>query len=191
MSAPRVTVTRDSVSRVIAGINALVGKQVLVGIPDSTTSREQELESEITNAALAYVHEFGSPEANIPARPFLIPGVQNAETPAGDELVKAANATLRGDPNRADEYMNRAGLIAMASARREISEGAFVPLQPSTVAARHRQRRTKSMRASEKKYLELVDGGMSPADAQNATGIRPLINTGQLRNAITYVLRKK
>jgi hypothetical protein len=47
------------------------------------------------------------------------------------------------------------------------------------------------MRASEIRYLDLVANGMSAADAQGATGIRPLINTGQLRNAITYAIREK
>lgn len=187
----RVTVTKDSVTQVVRAINELVGKQVLVGIPDSTTNRQQEVDQPITNATLGYIHEHGSPAANIPARPFLVPGVEKAEEPALDQMQKAALATMRGDPRKAEQHMNRAGLIAMSSARREISEGDFEPLSPSTIRNRHRQRQTKSMRESERAYLELVDHGMEPAGAQEATGIRPLLNTGQLRNAITYVLRQK
>lgn len=187
----RVTVTKDSVSQVIAGINELVQKQVLVGYPDSTTDRDEEIDGPMTNATLAYIHENGSPKANIPARPHLVPGVKKAEDKAVAYLEKAAKATLSRDPKKTDAYLNDAGIVAMNSVRNEITTGDFVPLSPYTVAARHRSRKTKSMRQSEIKYLELVAKGMSPADAQAAAGIRPLINTGALRNAITYVLRRR
>lgn len=187
----RLTVTKDSVSQVIAGINELVQKQVLVGIPDSSTDRQSEIDGPMTNATLGYIHELGSPQANIPARPFLVPGVQKAEDKAVAYMEKAAVATLSRDPKKTNAYLNDAGIVAMNSARNEITTGDFEPLSPYTVAARHRSRNTKSMRKSEEKYLELVANGMSPAAAQEAAGIRPLINTGQLRNAITYVVRDK
>ena len=191
MNVKRVAITKDSVSKVFASINELVGKQVLIGIPDKTTSREQEIEGAMTNATLGYIHEHGSPKANIPARPFLVPGVQEQEEKALSFMVKAAQATMRGDPKKADAQLNNAGIVAMNGARRKINYGDFEPLKPSTIRNRHRSRNTKSMRQSERKYLELVAGGMSPAEAQSAAGIRPLINTAQLRNAITYVLRKR
>lgn len=187
----RVTVTKDSVSQVIAGITSLVQKDILVGIPDSSTDRQSEIDGPMTNATLGYIHEHGSPQANIPARPFLVPGVRKAEERAVIYLERAAKAALSRDPKKTEAYLNDAGIVAMNSARNEITTADFVPLSPYTVAARHRSRQTKSMRQSEQRYLELVAGGMSPADAQAAAGIRPLINTGQLRNAITYVLRNK
>lgn len=187
----RMKVTNDSVSQVIGSVTNLVQTRVLIGYPDSTTDRQEEVEQPMTNATLGYIHEHGSPKANIPARPHLVPGVRKAEDRAVGYMEKAAVAALSGDPKKAEVYMHDAGIVAMNSARNEITAGNFVPLKPATVARRHLQRRTKSMRESEKKYLELVAKGMSPEAAQTAAGIRPLINTGQLRNAITYVLRKK
>lgn len=191
MTVRRVSIIRDNVPQIVASITALVGKQVLVGVPDRTANRDEEHDGPVTNAMLAYIHEHGSPDANIPARPFLVPGVQSAEPDALRYLRLAAEATMRGDTRRADAYLNDAGIVGMNGARRMISYGDFVPLSPATVRNRHRSRGTQSRRASEDRYLELYAGGMSPAEAQAATGIRPLNNTGQLRNAITYVLRTR
>ncbi len=187
--AKRVTITMDNVSKVFASLQSLVGKQVLVGIPESKTDRQDG--GEVNNAQLAYIHEFGSPAANIPARAFLIPGVQKAEKPALYQLRKAAHAALDGDPGKSDQALNAAGVVASNSARNEISTGDFVPLSPSTIRNRRYGRQTASMRESEQVYLRLVSKGVDPGAAQAEVGIRPLINTGQLRNAITYVVRKQ
>lgn len=189
MANSRVVVIKDDVPAVVAAINELVSKEVLVGIPDSTSDRDEELEQPITNATLGYIHEFGSPEANIPARPFLIPGVERAEDPSMERMKKAAQVTMRGDAKSADKYLNDAGIIASNSVKRMFWENEWQPLSPYTVRNRHRNRGTK-MRDSERKYLELIADGMSPADAQAAAGIQPLVDTAQLRNAVTYVLRK-
>jgi hypothetical protein len=188
-SNPRLVVIKDDVPAVVAAINELVGKEVLIGIPDKTTDRQQEEGQAITNATLGYIHETGSPEANIPARPFLIPGVEQAEEPALERLKKAAQVSLRGDTKSADKYLNDAGIIASNSVKKVFWSNNWEPLKPSTVANRHRQRGTK-MREAERHYLELIGEGMSPADAQATAGIQPLVDTAQLRNAITYIVRK-
>lgn len=191
MASRRVIITRDRVNSVIGSITQLVGKQVLVGIPDANNSRQQASSpGPINNASLGYIHEFGSPAKNIPARPFLIPGVRNSTPQVMPHLRGACAAALDGKPATADKELVAAGLIAEASAKREISTGNFVPLQPETVAQRYRSRDTKSQRASEIHYAQLIAGGATPAAAQSAAGIRPLINTGQLRNSITSVVRK-
>lgn len=187
----RVTVTQDTVATVIGAINELVGKQILVGFPEKTTERQDEDQGEMNNAILGYIHEHGAPKANIPARPFLVPGVQDAIESSGNYLTKAAAETLKGDAKKADAYLHDAGIVAMNSARRKINYGDFAPLSPYTIRNRHRNRGTKSMRDSEKRYLEMIAEGSSPEAAQAATGIRPLVNTAQMRNAITYVVRKK
>lgn len=61
-------------------------KEVLIGIPMSTTERP---DGEITNAELGYIHEYGAPEANIPARPFLIPGVESVKGKALELMKKS------------------------------------------------------------------------------------------------------
>lgn len=189
MATRTFTVTKDKVKIIIDAIHGIEGKQVLVGIPEDHADRS-EGKAPITNAALGYIHEFGAPGANIPARPFLIPGVRKAQSQTTPHLKAACNAALDGEPAKADGELTKAGIIAENSARREITTGDFVPLAPSTVAHRYLERGTQSPRKSENRYMELVALGMSPASAQSAAGIRPLVNTGQLRRSITSVVRK-
>jgi hypothetical protein len=180
-------IIKDNSRAIIDSLKALTQHQVLIGIPEEKDARDS---GPITNAALGYIHEFGAPGANIPARPFLIPGVRKAEREASPHLRSACLAALDGKLDVALRQAAMAGIIAENSAKREITTGDFVPLKPSTIAARYRSRDTGSQRKSETRYMELIHAGSSPAAAQAAAGIKPLINTAQLRNSITSVVRK-
>jgi phage gpG-like protein len=151
----------DNVSNVIDGIARLTSTRVMVGVPGDKTDRDDN--SPITNADLAYIHEHGAPEVGIPARPFMYPGVEKAQDEITTKFEQVGHAALDGKPDAVDRGFNAAGLIAQRSIRAKITEGPFVPLKPSTIAARKRRGRT---------------------------GTKPLIDTGQLRSAINYVIRK-
>lgn len=183
----RVEVKMDRVNGVIDALNKLVGKEVLVGIPEETTGRRG---APLTNAAIGYIHEFGAPAAHIPPRPFLIPGVRKAAPDYMPHLKSAANAALDGKAPRAERELAAAGIVAEQGAKREIHSNIPPPLAPSTVRGRARQRQTKSRRPGEDRYLELVAAGVSPGDAQATAGIVSLLNTGQLAASITSVVRK-
>jgi hypothetical protein len=179
----------DAVRQLQKRIKALAAQQVLVGVPQVKAPREDDGEhGPMNNATLAYIHEHGSPAANIPARPFLVPGIKAVRLPVASELAKAARACIEGNAAATGVHLDRAGLIAQSSVRAKLSAGVPPPLQPETVARRHRGRGTRSMRGAERAYLNLIGEGASPAAAQEAAGIKPLVNTGQLRNAITYVV---
>ena len=62
----------DNLRKLTQGIEVLTTMQVMVGVPDDKSGRR---EGEINNAELAYIHDKGAPEANIPARPFMEPGI--------------------------------------------------------------------------------------------------------------------
>jgi hypothetical protein len=184
-----VEITKDNVSKIFKSMADLVGKAVYVGIPESENPRGED--AEINNAALGYIHEFGDPKTNIPARPFLIPGVQNVEKQAIAELKKSTEAALSGDQKGSDQGMNRAGIIASNEVKRVINSNIPPPLKPDTVRKRYRSRGTKGRRDNENLYLSLIAKGIDPGTAQDQAGIVALIDTGQLRNSITYVVRKK
>lgn len=190
MSA-RVKVVQDHVPEVLKSLKDLLASEVLVGIPDTTTERENESGSPITNAALGYIHENGAPEANIPARPWLVPGVQDAVKEFTPHLGAAAKAALDGDAGAADAELQAAGIVAASSAKRMIASNIPPPLKAATVRNRRYGRQTQSRRQAENDYLAMVKAGISPGDAQTAAGVRSLVNTGQLRNSVTSVVRKK
>jgi len=157
-----VKVTKDSLKDVLRSIHGLVSKEVLIGIPQSGDARKNG--EPIGNAEIGYIQETGSPANNLPARPFLAPGVEDALPKAEKQLERGAQGALNGHIDAGDKAMHAAGLIAQSSVRAKIQSNIPPPLAPSTLADRRRRGRT---------------------------GTIPLIDTGQLRNAVTYVIRKK
>lgn len=157
-----VKITVDKMASIIKAINELGAKDVLVGIPEGNTDRKSG--DPATNAVIGYVQEFGSPANNIPARSFLIPGVQDIQKPAADRLKVAAQRALSGDLSQAEKQLHAAGLMGQNSARAKINSNIQPKLSERTLAARR---------------------------ARGVTRENTLVDSGQLRNAITYVIRKK
>ena len=155
----KLEIIKDDVPKMDSAIKKLTRMDVLVGVPADKSDRQGQGP---TNALLAYIHDTGSPAANIPARPFLGPGIMNAKDRILQRLEKMGNSALRGDPSAIEKELNAIGLIAVSSIRAKITSGPFAPLASSTLRARRRAGRS---------------------------GTKPLIVTGQLRNSISYVLR--
>lgn len=152
---------------IVKAIKQMAETRVLVGVPAAEVFRKPEPgepATPINNAALAYIHEHGAPEANIPARPFMRPGVENARSEIIDRMRKIAQMASRGRPAEAmQQAFHALGLRVVASMKNKINEGVPPPLKPATIARRL---------------------------ARGRTGTVPLIDTGQLRNSLSYVVRK-
>ncbi|USS43717.1 hypothetical protein NFI99_04510 [Burkholderia glumae] len=190
-----VKMTQDSLGTVLKSIEALMRQEVLVGVPDSTAGRKDE-GTPISNAEIGYIMETGSPANNVPARPHLVPGVEDALPRVTAQLQRCVDATLSGNLEKVGQSLGAAGTLAASSVRLRIRSNVPPPLAPSTVANRYQQSRTKEPRKAEKDYAALIDAGaqaagMSLAESQSAAGIIPLINTGEYLKSITYVVRKK
>lgn len=156
-----IEITADHLQDVVKAIHRLTGQEILVGVPQADTRRD---DSPLTNAQIGYLQETGSPAMNLPARPFLVPGVESVQKGITKQLEKAAHAALDGTQNEVENAFIAAGLVAQNGVRKEISEGDFKPLAEATLARRR---------------------------AKGRTGTQPLIDTGSLRNSITYVIRDK
>lgn len=143
----------------------LFKKDVLVGVPNESPKRKAEGEAvgPMNNATLAYIHDNGSPAANIPARPFMQPGIASAKERIVSTLLAGAKANIAGNTEAIENALHKTGLIAQAQIRSKINEGIAPELAPRTLAARR---------------------------ARGRTGTKPLIDTGQLRNSINYVIRE-
>ncbi|MBN3848628.1 hypothetical protein G3N58_17625 [Paraburkholderia sp. Ac-20342] len=175
-----VTITKDKVADIIRAVAELAGKDVLVGVPDSKAERTDD--QPISNAAIGYIMETGSPANNIPARPHLVPGIQDVQAEVAERLGKGARAALSGSQSGANAQLNAAGLIGQRGVRAKITDGPFAPLAESTLRARARCGRKGAA-----KELASRAAGNQPDNA-NA---KPLIDTGQYRQSITYVVRKR
>jgi hypothetical protein len=171
-----VKVTQDHLTAVSTAFRKLADRQVMVGVPSTRAGRDPEPGSteEVNNAEIAYWMEFGVPEENIPARPFLGPGIRAAQEKVIGRFKQAASLALSGQTSGAESALEAAGIAAVAAVQNQIRSGDFVPLSPYTIEQRHRKRnRTKAW------------------IAQHGQDDKPLIDTGQLIQAITYVVRSR
>lgn len=168
MSRPKNLETKiDLVDDVLKSIQELAKRQVLVGIPSNAAGRN---DGPMNSAAIGYILETGAPERNLPARPFLVPTIWRIRADLGKRAKAALYRVTSGKPGakRAVEHgLGGIGLLAANEVKRVINAGDFAPLAPSTLYAR--KHRKSAPRNSEK----------------------PLVDTGQLRNAVTYVIRRK
>lgn len=186
--AKRIKVTIDKVANLAKSLEVLASVRVMAGVPSTKAVRTSE-KAPINNAQLMYIHENGAPEANIPARPVVHPAIKEVQPHLIAIFETAATQALAGNKDAVMQSYNAAGIVAQNAMRKRITDGPFAPLSPRTIAARA-AKSGRGRRKGEQKYLDLVKGGMSGVEAQNATGIKPLINTGQLRRALTYVIRQ-
>ncbi len=161
-----VIVTKDRTGELLKAIVALTQREVLIGIPADAPARTPEPGEPAppSNALIGYKMETGDPEMNLPARPFLVPGVEAIKDKAIARLKKAGEDALKGDLGKVDQALHAVGLMGQSSVQAKITDGPFVPLAPRTLAQRR---------------------------ARGRTGDRPLIDTGQLRRSVNYVIRTK
>ena len=157
---PTFNVTVKSGKDALGSLRDLAARQALVGWPEETGSRDGE---PVTNPELAYIHTYGSPARNIPARPILEPAIKapGNKAPILEELEAGAKAVLDGNLRNGLLHLNRAGQLAADAARLWFvdARNGWAPNAPATIAAKGSD--------------------------------RPLIDTGELRKALTYVVRGK
>lgn len=156
-----LTIRSDNAAAVLASLKAIASKDVLVGIPEEKSERD---DVPFGNAGIGYINEKGSPAQNIPARPHLVPGVRSVDEQTLPHLRAAAQAAMSGNTAAAEMELNRAGALAANGVKRFMTITGFTPLADRTINARL---------------------------ARGRTGDKPLIDTGQYRRAITYVVRDK
>lgn len=180
-----IKVVADHVDEVRAMLELLSRREVLVGFPEDSSAREvsPDEDPDITNAALGYIHNTGMPEQNIPARPFMEPGLEEAKDAITRKLAKTAKRVLKREGLIAIEQgFTEVGLAAQFALRRKINEGVPPPLSEYTL----RQRAKKGRKGAQKELDRRAQG-----EAPSTQFAKPLIATGQLRNAINYVIRPR
>ena len=99
----------DKLRDVVKNFADLRRRVVLVGVPQINTHRDG---MPITNAALAYIHEHGDASRNLPARPFLIPGIINVQAKTIAGFRRAALYALSGNKEAVTATLGRIGLTA-------------------------------------------------------------------------------
>lgn len=186
---PHVTVTKTKdrsalLKRAMAG---LVRARLLVGVPEGTAHRAGDDGTPVNNATLAYIHEKGAPARNIPARPFLEPGIRAALPQITGSLEVAAACALRGNRQGVEDAYTRAGLVCVNHVKAAFVDNGWPALTPGAVRSRQYRRdqasRTEADKGKRRPRQPVRGEETSPADAN------PLMDTLGLRKAQTSVIR--
>lgn len=148
-------------------LERLKNSVVFVGIASGSKNDARD-DGGPPNHLLGFVHEHGSPAANIPPRPFLVPGVKSAKQEVTASMEAAMRAALNDDDRTVKKLLEQTGMQAVSAVKLYMRNGEFEPLKPNTIKNRNRSRLTSGKRENEKEGLK----------------IQPLINTGALRDAI-------
>jgi len=156
-----INITVDNLQQFDAALQLLKRKQVLAGVPEAEARRKGD---PINNATLAAIHDKGSPSQNIPARPFMESGIKSVSVPIEQKLLTAGQAVLEGDYVKTEKALEAVGLIAQNGLRAMVNSNIPPALKPATLAARRRRGRT---------------------------GTRTLVDSAQMRNSLTYVVKDK
>lgn len=188
----RIKKGREGLEQLRATLVLLSRTEVLVGVPDANSDRQPEEgdDPDLTNAAIAYIHDNGAPEANIPARPFMLPGIAAVQPQLEEKLAQTMKAVLRGGgPDKVEQGLSQVGIIAAVSIQKTINDGIPPPLSEATLRQRMRKGRKNGAGARKGAAQELDrrwDG-----QAPSVEFAKPLVDTAQLRNSITYAIRDK
>ena len=171
-------VSPDDLAKRIA---AAVKTEVLVGIPRATAMREGD---EISNAEIALINERGDPSRRIPPRPFMQPGIERAREKVSTIMAEGVAQLAKGGTLR--PAAERVGLTCQASIRGVFTDNDWKPLSQRTIMAR--AERTVAKRKGFADKSEQQQRNMLGKELARRANDRPLIDTGALRQSITYVV---
>ena len=146
-------------------IKKLKNQEVLVGVPQDKSGRNVSQSSQsISNAELLYIHTNGSPVNNIPARPVIEPAIEDAKEEIGLLLKEAAELAKI---DKAGMQGENAAKGWFRNPKNHWAPNSQVTIEGST---------------PNKNGKKFIKGKKSST---------PLIDTGQMRKAITHVMREK
>lgn len=156
-----VVATGNGLLDILQAVGELSKIDVLVGVPHGEARTDGD---GLTNAQIGYILETGSSAMNLPARPHLVPGIEEVQDIIAEKLTWAVDAALTGNTKRMYFYLESAGMKATMNVKRLINRGEFAPLAPFTLKMRK---------------------------ARGRKSEKPLVDTAQYRNSHTYIIMKK
>lgn len=180
-----IHVVQDNVPELMATLKLLSSQEVLVGVPAENDERPPDPDGRppVTNAVLAYIHDNGDPARNIPARPFMIPGMTNAMPKVTELLRRTAQYALQGyGQAKINEGFARVGMAVVKSIQDLIRAGIPPPLADRTL----RERARRGRKGAQNEIFWRRNEG--PPSMQWAL---PLIDTAEMLKSISYVIRNR
>lgn len=184
-----VRMVLDNSQTFLAALDELTANAVFVGIPSTRIERDPEPGEKSTpnNAVIGYTQENGDPDKNIQPRPFLVPAVEENKAEILTRLRAIGQTAFAGNLLGVRALRTQLGLFAQRAVQQKITDGPFTPLSEATLQARVRRNFGKGAAGSRKgARLELARRASGLAAGTDLA--RPLIDTGQLRRSVGYVI---
>lgn len=173
----------DMTGQIRKAIAALTKQDVYIGVPAENAGARA---GGMNNAELSYIHEFGAPAAGIPARPHLVPGIEDIKGEAADVLKGAAKQALAGNAGAVEAALHRIGLLGQNAVRAKFQGNDWPPLKDSTLDYAAPKKDAEGNTLTDKK------GNVKRGKSRREEGkINPLLDTRQLMKSHTYVIRKR
>jgi hypothetical protein len=166
----------------------LMKTDVLVGIPEDESLRKES--NKINNAQLLYIHTNGSDLQHIPSRPVIEPAIKANQDKLNELLKEAAKLVLSGQTEQSKIKLKEAGMLGADVSREWFTDprNGWPPNSPETIL----RKLEKSKDVSLRRVVKYVKKGGSLSKVTGLEGAtNPLIDTSQMRKAITFVLREK
>ncbi|MDR1020503.1 MAG: hypothetical protein LBL73_07080 [Synergistaceae bacterium] len=188
----------------LTALEGLDLRRVYVGVPEEKSGRpsEEGEAAQMNNATLARIHEHGSPAAHIPARPFLEPGIMHAHDQIVADMREGADKALDElNPRAVEAALNKAGMHAATQVKKEFTDNDWEPLSDVTIRGVNKRKDGKFSLNDEdyaikgrKKTKKMQEAfAMASIFGDSLDEIRgdykPLIDTGSLRQSISYVVK--
>lgn len=117
-------------------------------------------------AYVATIQEFGYPEGNIPARPFMRPTAEQKKTDWGRQVAGAVRGAIDGKVDLGQAF-DALGARSAGDIARTISRVKSPPLKKSTLKARQARKKTPGV------------------------STKPLVDDGQMIQAVTHIVETK
>ena len=177
---------KSNLKQIQANIQKFAMSDVYVGVPADKNDRQSNFtgeSDEITNAEIAYTNDNGSPAKNIPARPFMRPGIKKVREKIAQRMGRGIKDILNTGQD-ADVSLMAVGLMAQSAIRGIINAGIAPALSEQTL-----RQRVESKHGAKGAQAELdARAAGAPPSMDYA---KPLVWSGQLRNSINFVIRRR
>jgi hypothetical protein len=155
--ASNIEIRGISVKDLMDRLKDLAKNDILVGIPQSQAWVSGDVAN---NALLGYIHEFGSPVKNIPARSFLLPSIDENKELISKSFEKASLFFMDNKESEGINELEKLGMKMIAKIKNKIGSNIQPALAAGTLAARR---------------------------LRGVTRTNTLIDTGAMQQSINYV----
>ena len=161
-----IAVEKGNLKKLIKEIKFIKENEVYVGIPQDKSVRKKQ--DGITNAELLFIHTNGSPINNIPSRPVIEPAIKNDRERISKMMKKSARFAFEGNFGEAIRQLKLVGMRGQ-----NVSKAWFTNPDNGW---------PENSPLTKERKMKGKPEGYEP---------HPLIDTGQLRNSISYFVKTK